>query len=271
MNEGPRRRRLRETAPPPSEHTFPLLPLFVVVVLAGLGLGYLLSHHFAGTQRTTVGTTTMAVPSPSALAPASSTPATDSPSPMASLHPTPTPRQRPAPSTRPTPHRIALTTPRPKATASPAPTSSPSPVPTLPAQTPTPVPRSEPTPVRTLRPATARPAVPRSAPSGPPAVLSAAGAAAQLARDYVQAVIGGDPVTANRALGRAPDNGDFPERQFLNKSSHITSVHTTANSNGSYTVETEIQGTKGTYYCTFQTAHNDVALYLSEHDCIPVQ
>ena len=91
-----------------------------------------------------------------------------------------------------------------------------------------------------------------------------------MVRDYLAALIGGNPVAANRALGRAPDNADFPEREFVNRSSQITDMHTKANADGSYTIEAEVSGSNGTYYCTFVTGHSDVTPYFTDHYCIKV-
>jgi hypothetical protein len=88
----------------------------------------------------------------------------------------------------------------------------------------------------------------------------------------LQALIRGDYASANTALGRGPDSTDFPERDSLDRTSHITDVHTLSNGDGSYKVEVEVAGAKGTFYCTFQAARNEAsAYYLSDHYCVRIQ
>jgi hypothetical protein len=49
-------------------------------------------------------------------------------------------------------------------------------------------------------------------------------------------------------------------------------VHTLSNGDGSYKVEVEVAGAKGTFYCTFQAARNEAsAYYLSDHYCVRIQ
>ncbi|MDQ6930273.1 MAG: hypothetical protein M3126_06380 [Candidatus Eremiobacteraeota bacterium] len=264
MNEGPRRRRLRETAPPETKNTFPLFPLFLVVILLGLGLGYLFSRVFAAPHKTVAQTTaTVAAPTPEPVA-------TETPSPLATQSAAPAPSLAASPAPRATPHRVTLSSPAPKpvikVTPSPSPgataTVSPKPAP------PTAAPRAPETP----KPATPKPATPRPKAQITATPVAMGGPAGQLARSYLDAVINGDPVSANRALGRAPDNGDFPEKAMLTRGSHVTSVHTTNNDDGSYKVEAEVDGPSGTVFCTFQTARSDIGgLYLSDHECIKVR
>lgn len=102
--------------------------------------------------------------------------------------------------------------------------------------------------------------------------MSASGAAEQLARGYLEALMHGNRGAANAALGRGPDGTDFPEAAFVNARTRITDTHATPNGDGTYKVEIElVTPGNGTFFCTFQAAHNDVAAYLSDHYCIRVQ
>lgn len=118
----------------------------------------------------------------------------------------------------------------------------------------------------TPKPVTPKPVTPKPAPA------TAAGTAAATASGYLDALIRGDYAAANRALGRAPDQSDFPEREAVDRSSHITDVHTVSNGDGSYKVEIEVAGAKGTFFCTFQAKRNEAAaFYLDDHYCVRIQ
>ena len=118
----------------------------------------------------------------------------------------------------------------------------------------------------TPKPVTPKPVTPKPAPA------TAAGTAAATASGYLDALIRGDYAAANRALGRAPDQSDFPEREAVDRTSHITDVHTVSNGDGSYKVEVEVAGAKGTFFCTFQAKRNEAAaFYLDDHYCVRIQ
>ena len=92
-----------------------------------------------------------------------------------------------------------------------------------------------------------------------------------MVRTYLGALIGGDTATANRLLNRAPDASVFPEQPVINKTSHVTSVRSTDNGDGTYKVEAEISGSNGNFYCTYQTAHGDAGTYITDNFCIRTQ
>jgi len=99
-----------------------------------------------------------------------------------------------------------------------------------------------------------------------------AAAAADVARTYLAALIRGDVRTANAALGRGPDNTDFSERAMLDARSRITDLHTTNNGDGTYKVEAEVAGSKGTFFVTMQVARNEAnAYYISDHYAVRIQ
>lgn len=287
MNEGPRRRRPSEvrTTAAPVRGAFPLFPLLIVVVLAGFGLGALLSHQFAKTSTTTTTTAqsgTVATAPTTEPSQAPSPAATQSASPSQSPSPAASPSSKPSPHA--SPHRVALVTPSPQPSASSGASAQPKPndtaaptaaSPTAPARTPAPQTPKPATPKpatpkpATARPATPKPATPKPAPAAP---VGPAATAAATARTYLDALIRGDYATANTALGRGPDQTDFPEREAIDRSSHITDVHTLSNGDGTYKVEIEVAGGKGTFFCTFQAARNEAsAFYLSDHYCVRIQ
>jgi len=78
----------------------------------------------------------------------------------------------------------------------------------------------------------------------------------------------GDNRTANSALGKSPNSvPDFQEQSFLTPSSHINSVHATANGDGTYKVEAEVASSRGTYFVTFHVSGN----VITDHYAIKVQ
>lgn len=281
MNEGPRRRRLRETQPVRPRKDFPLFPLLIVVILGGFGLGALISRGFQKPAATTTTSTTVAA------LPAQSPAASELPVATASGSPEATPSAKP--SAHPTPHRVALTTAKPspspsaepsraaQPTASAAPTSNPATPKPVTAQPATPKPAT-PKPVApkpiTPKPITPKPVTPKPPTTKPAATPppTGAGAAAATARSYLDALIRGDFASANTALGRGPDGTGFPEQEAVDRTSRINEVHTLSNGDGTYKIEIEVAGKKGTFYCTFQAARNEAsAFFLSDHYCIRIQ
>ncbi|GAC1392378.1 MAG: hypothetical protein NVSMB31_10460 [Vulcanimicrobiaceae bacterium] len=123
---------------------------------------------------------------------------------------------------------------------------------------------------RTPAPRTPEPRTPTPRPTRPPELTGSA-AAGQVARNYLSALIRGDFGAANTALGRGPDATGFPETDSIDRTTRITDLHTQSNGDGTYKVEAEIAGSKGTFYCTFVAAHNEAAFYLSDHYCVRVQ
>ena len=255
MNDDRPRRRRRSIDEPASGGRLPLFPLFIVVVLAGLALGAFISQRFNGASRTpqfAIHTPTAAPPiTPKpihrvALKPRSTKlPRKPLPRPSAAPSSSASPLSR-ASATTPRPvHRVALRTPNPAAIKRAA----------------VPVTKSAPQPSSTAAP---RP-IPHAA---TPAPASGADTAAAVARDYLSALMRGDNRAANSALGKSPNSlPDFAEQSFLTPSSHINSVHATANGDGSYKVEAEVASGKGTYFVTFQVSRN----VITDHYAIRVQ
>jgi hypothetical protein len=70
--------------------------------------------------------------------------------------------------------------------------------------------------------------------------------AARIVRAYIDALRRGDPQTAAKYLG----NG-APDETFIDPTTRITSLTTTENSDGSYSVAVEMQTRSGKYGETF--------------------
>lgn len=88
-------------------------------------------------------------------------------------------------------------------------------------------------------------------------------------RSYIAALVRGDGRAANTALGRGPDSGnDFPEQDFIDAKSRIKSLHMTVGGDGGYTVETEVVGSKGLYFVTFQVQKTPDGYVIGEHSYI---
>lgn len=280
-DERPRRRRSVTSPPEEPRGAFPLFPLFIVVILAGLGLGFLLSRHF-GSQRQTTTTkttaTTLAAPTQAPTdspAPNAEPTQTQSAQPTSSPSASPSAPPKPPPAPRQTPHRVALNSPQPKPVVKPSPSPSaiatPSPKPPPPTAAPRPVPTAPPV-VHTARPATPKPATPKPATSKPaPPPATGGAAASQLARSYLDALISGDTGTANRLLNRSSGSSVFPEQGIVNRTSTITSIRSTDNHDGTYKIEAELSGSNGNFYCTYQTAHGEAGEYLTDNYCIRTQ
>jgi hypothetical protein len=255
MNGGGPRRRRRSIDEPGSGSRLPLFPLLVVVVLAGLALGALLSRHFnsgSPAVQQLGGTTRTAIPIATTTPPRRPLPLQTglSPAPRLSLSPAPS-SSAPA---RHVPKRIALITPKPPPMRAPTATSIPLGAPVQPASRATPH---------------AAPQLVRAATPLPP---SGSDAAAAVARGYLQALMRGDSRSANSALGKPPSSGAaFDEQSFISPQSRISDLHATSNGNGTYKVEAEVASPKGTYFVTFQVARNAAAYYITDHYAIKVQ
>lgn len=242
-----RRRRSPGSEPPGGGSNWAIVPLGIVVVLAGLGIGKLLSMHFSG-EPGSVAVVAQPTPLPSLIPNAALTPIRPTPMPSASPVSTasavPTSSAAPAPAV-PTPNAVPRARPTPK----PEPTSRPSPQPT---------PRATARP--TLRP-TSAPAPDAQAPLGD-------GTADQVVRQYLSAIIHGEQAAAQSLLatGSAPT-----EQSFLDSQSTISSVTPAKNADGTYSVGAEVATAKGTYYITFTVSQEPDGLLITDHYAIKVQ
>lgn len=139
-------------------------------------------------------------------------------------------------------------------------------VPPPPSTAPT-VPKPHPAPLPSSRRARASAAQTPTVSSSAAPVLS--GGPDHVVRAYLSALIRGDERAANTALGRGPDSGNsFPEQDFIDAKSHIKSLHTTASSDGGYTVETEVEAAKGLYFVTFQVQKTPDGYVIGDHSYI---
>lgn len=243
-----RRRRLPQDAPRrsnggrnPNPWILTILAAIVVIVggwFLGQGFAHMLGPKDRQTAQNQLMTPTPAItplPSPEA----SVAPATPQPSPTASATPTAAPTATPAPKRAASPAAVAAATATPVATATPTAT----PAPSAPPATPTPA------PIRTMRPRTSIPVARRPEPATAPATPAQEDAAARTVRAYIDALKRGDPQTAAMYLG----NG-VPDEAFINEKTHITSVSSTPNGDGSYKVGVDMRTSNGEYYETFVVA-----------------
>lgn len=257
-----RRRRLEDDSD--EGGGFPIFPLVLIVVLAGLLLGAVLAHFFRGRG---------AAPPPSL--PAVTVTPVGSPSALPSLAPTPTPTRASKPSPSPS------LSPSPKASSSAAPTATPSAKPTrAPRATEKPSPKlvvaATPRPKPTTRYSVVTP-VPlpvKPVPKPPPAVVPAmptsaahtdAGRAEAVVRSYLSALSRGDTGTARTFLA----NGSMPtESSFMDASAHINSLRESKNSDGTYAVAADVTTSKGEYYITFTVQVGPDSGTITEHTAI---
>lgn len=278
MSDAPRRRRHAGQPRRPQSSQFPLVPLAIVIVLAGgFAIGAFFSQHREARDIAKTSTTTKRDVPPAQLAPLTAEPTAAlsaeptaqpaaSPQPSdtplgASISPAATGQKVPAPdaltagSKRPARKMIAAAKPTVAATVPPPPSSAPT------------VPKPHPAPLPSSRRARASAAQTPTGSSSAAPVLS--GAPDHVVRAYLSALIRGDQRAANTALGRGPDSGNsFPEQDFIDAKSHIKSLHTTASSDGGYTVETEVEGAKGLYFVTFQVQKTPDGYVIGDHSYI---
>ncbi|PZR56682.1 MAG: hypothetical protein DLM50_07570 [Candidatus Meridianibacter frigidus] len=268
MTEPPRRTRRSGYDGPAGKH-LPILPLAIIVILAGLALGALAARFLGRSAEQPAATTAQpqnasAAPVPTA-APETAVPP-PKPSRSAVVVMLRTPGSLPAnrASARATFHRIALATPKPSLSAVPAqslnipPTRRPSVASASVAVAPA-TPR--------VRPISARPPIAAPSPMSP----SPSESASNLARTYLTALMRGDRRSAAAALGQSPETSSLDESQFLDSSARITSVHTLPNGDGSYKVESEVTASKGTYFVTMQVSHVGDGYVITDHHAIRIQ
>jgi hypothetical protein len=208
-----------------------MVPLFAAVIIAGLGIGALLS----------------------AFAARHATPPAVKSSPVVVVH-TPTPAAAKIVAQRATAEpTVTRATPEP-ATPSPEQTATPTPIPSA-----TPAPKKSVAARRVVAENTGPPqraATPVSAPADE--------AATSLVRRYLEAVAHGDDGAARSALGGASAPEDIP---YLDPSLRITSL-TATKKNGITQVEAEFRTVKGQYFGTFNV--DETGTRIIQHELIPV-
>ncbi len=244
MTSEPRRRRRSGDEPPGG---LPLLPLIVLVILAGLLLGGVLAHFFGKSNSPAAPTasneTAKPAPSPAHKLPSaapSPTPSATSPSPTASTTHSPSP----APSSTPTPK------PKPSPSATTAPTAKE----TVPSAKPTAAPT--PTPAATHVPAATHAPAATNAPAEPPSETQAVG----IVRSYLSALARGDRASAASYLAHGS-----PSESFMNSSSHVDSVRVATVGAQQYQVTAAVQSGGSEYYVTFTVGPGTNGLAITDH------
>ena len=273
----PRQRRSQPRPPARGGSPLPWIALVIGVVVAGLGIGALISayqNRGAPTPQIGAGVPPVTpVPQESATAPPSPlgiARATPSPSPVPTAAPSPTPRSTALPTASPaaTPLATASPAPSPSPEGTTAPTVSPTPEPT--AKT-TPEPTAKPTPEPTAKPApsplaTARPTPAPPEPASTPVATHASPDAAATVRRYLEAIIAGNTSAAAAMLDAG---GTVKEGAFLDDTSRITNVRVTrTDASGSF-VEAEISAARGSYVATFHVRAGGGGT-IDQHDYIKV-
>lgn len=261
---------------------FPLFPLILVVILAGLLLGGLLAHFLGGRRHAKV---VRPVPLFTVSPLASSAPPTLA-SPLASFPPTARPTAAPTPGRKhpsPSPSPRATTSVSPRATASASPRASAS-VSPRPASSPSRSPSATPTPRRVLpgkttprapepgaaKATTAKLTEAKASPSAPAPGYSAApaagsGTASQVVRAYLDALARGDRATATGYLTHG-----LPNESFMDSNARIVSIRSQSAGSGSYKTTADVQASSGEYYITFTLTPGPGGLQISDHYAIEV-
>lgn len=203
----------------------------IVVIVGGWFLGQGLARVFNGPPK---GESVAKAPTP---LPIVTPPASASPAPTLepTAKPTEKPRREPTPTLAPSVAPEPSPTPTPQVTIAPTQTAAPTP---------------EPTPAPTTTPATTE--QPTSAPAQAPAPAGES-PAAHVVRSYINALRRGDPATASNYLG----NGT-PDESFIDSATHINSISSASNGDGSYKVEVDMRTSKGAYFETFTVASGKI-------------
>jgi hypothetical protein len=235
-----------------------MVPLFAGVIIAGLGIGALLSafaarHVPAPVQHSTpLAVMQTQTPAPAAsIAQATATPRrTAAPkvtaTATASAKPTVKPALTSTPTSRPTATPTDMRTPK----ASPAPTTTP------------PAPSATPTVRPTLAVRTPPPTVP---PTAAPVAVQGSPAEA-LVRKFLEAVAHGDDTTAYGTL--AGTSTPLGEAQFLDPTMRITSMTSGHGPGGGTNVQVEFRTSRGEYFGTFTV--DSSGSKITQREVIPV-
>lgn len=220
-----------------------MVPLFAAVIIAGLGIGALLSAFAARHS-----------PAPVAKS-----------SPVVVVH-TPTPAAAKVVAQHPTQEPTVTVTATPEA-ASPSPESAtPTPSPSATTAAPTQRPSATPSPKKSVaaRRVVAQDTAPPQNVAPPAAAPPGDEAATSLVRRYLEAVAHGNDGAARSALGgdSAPE-----DVQFLDPSLQITSLSATRKG-GITEVQAEFRTAKGQYFGTFNVDRSGTRIM--QHELIPV-
>lgn len=222
-----------------------MVPLFAAVIIAGLGIGALLSAFAARHS-----------PAPVAKS-----------SPVVVVH-TPTPAAAKVVAQHPTQEPTVTVTATPEA-ASPSPesaTPTPAPSPSATTAAPTQRPSATPSPKKSVaaRRVVAQDTAPPQNVAPPAAAPPGDEAATSLVRRYLEAVAHGNDGAARSALGgdSAPE-----DVQFLDPSLQITSLSATRKG-GITEVQAEFRTAKGQYFGTFNVDRSGTRIM--QHELIPV-
>ena len=242
-----------------------MVPLFAGVIIAGLGIGALLSafvtRHSPAPVPNRAPTVVVHTPTPPAAvvaetAIASPTPLRSTASPAASPKPRETRKPVVYVSAKPAPLASATVTPSPSVTRSPSVAPSPS-VTRSPSVAPSRAPAAGPSP-------SAAGASQRTSQSVAQAQAEESPAAA-LVRRYLEAAAHGNDAAASEALGGATDTED---QRYLNPSMRITSLTTSRRADDTTQVQVDFQTAAGQYFGTFTVDAGGKRIL--EHQLIPV-
>jgi hypothetical protein len=225
-----------------------MVPLFAGVIIAGLGIGALLSafaaRHVPAPAKSSAPLVVMHTPTPIAAVTQAQVTATPSATPT----PASTPKQTTTPKSTPT--ATPAQTEKPK--ASPTPTAA-----LTVAKTATPSPSPTSTPTRTPAPTVAPTAAAVAVQSSP---------AQALVRKFLEAVAHGDDATAYGTLGGA--GTPLGEAQFLDPTMRITSMTAGHAPGGGTNVQVEFRTSRGEYFGTFVV--DGSASKITQREVIPV-
>jgi hypothetical protein len=233
--------------------------LIIGVIVAGLGIGALVSAFQNRATLPELGATSIPMVTP--------VPQPTGPSPVVTLAPTPAPTPSPVPSVTASPSPAPL----PSRSASPAPTPTPTAT-AIPSAAPVPSAApagGTPAPAATLKPLvvvlpTAKPVLP------PPAV--AVDPALAVVRRYISDLIAGDETGAYAALGGTSSDRtlDLKEEAFLDKDARITSMRVSHADAAGSTVDAEITSGRGSYVATFHVTNGPQGSTINQHDYIKI-
>jgi outer membrane biosynthesis protein TonB len=224
-----------------------MVPLFAGVIIAGLGIGALLSavaaRHAPATRSSPAPLVVLHTPTPAAEPPATTAPVTARPRAVhVAVRTTPKPTP-PQPTLAPT-----------RAPKAPAPTVTPAATPKISEREPTP------TPTETVK-AVARAPQPIATPADRQTFY-----ARTLVRRFLEAVAHGDDTAAYAALGET--SGTLDEARYLDPTTQITSLSATRNNDGGTDVQVEMRTSRGQYFGTFSVDASGTKI--TEHEVIPV-
>lgn len=248
MSDYPRRRRLEPDEPPGG---FPIFPLILIVIFAGLLLGGLIAHFSQKNDRNVATASPLPAITPIATG-ASATvtpPASATSEPSGSASPSATPSSKPS----------ATASASPSASVKPTPTQAPparSPVIFI---TPAPTPKAKP-----VEPAEATASTLATSDAEGPNISS--NDAGGVVRGYLSALVRGDESSAASYLASG-----LPTESFMSGAAKVVSVNSTKNGDGSFKVSADISTPSGEYFETFTVQSGANGLQITDHTAIKPQ